>query len=89
MGKLNISFSHEAFEDYKKWQTQDKKIWKKINQLIKSVERDGILDGIGKPERLKGDLNGWYSRRITQEHRLIYKVTSESILVASCKYHYT
>lgn len=88
MSKLNISFSPEAFEDYKNWQTQDKKVWEKINQLIKSIDRDGMLDGIGKPERLKGDFSGWYSRRITQEHRLVYKITNEAILVASCKYHY-
>lgn len=88
MSKWNISFSPEVFEDYKNWQTQDKKVWKKINQLIKSIDRDGMLDGIGKPERLKGGFSGWYSRRITQDHRLVYKVTSESILAASCKYHY-
>lgn len=85
---MKHSLSYVSFELYKNWQAQDKKIWKKINVLIKSIERDGMLDGIGKPERLKGQFSGWYSRRITQEHRLVYKVTSESILVASCKYHY-
>lgn len=88
MSKLNIIFAAIAFEDYKDWQTQDKKICKKINQLIQSIQRDGVLDGLGKPERLKGDLSGWYSRRITQEHRLVYQVINNQIMIASCKYHY-
>ena len=75
MTKLLITFSTDAFEDYKEWQIQDRKTLKKINQLIKSIERDGVLEGIGKPEKLKGNLSGWYSRRITQEHRLVYTVS--------------
>lgn len=88
MTKLLITFSTDAFEDYKGWQIQDRKTLKKINQLIKSIERDGVLEGIGKPEKLKGNLSGWYSRRITQEHRLVYKIDKGSVMIASCKYHY-
>ena len=88
MNKLLVTFSTEAFEDYKEWQIQDNKTLKKINQLIKSIECEGVLGGIGKPEKLKGNLSGWYSRRITQEHRLVYKNDKRSIMIASCKYHY-
>src|SRR5699024_1787249 len=69
MSKLLITFSTEAFEDYKECQIQDKKSLKKINQLIKSIERERVHRGIGKPEKLKGTLCGWYSRRITEEHK--------------------
>lgn len=61
---------------------------KRINQLIKSIERDGALDGIGKPEKLKGNLAGFYSRRIDIEHRLVYTVDDQQISIIACRYHY-
>lgn len=88
MSKLSITFSPQAFDDYKYFQKKDGKIIKKINQLLKSISRDGALDGIGKPEKLVGNFSGYYSRRINQEHRLVYTVNNDTILVASCRYHY-
>lgn len=88
MTKLNITFSPQAFDDYEYFQTKDRKLVKRINQLLKSISRDGALDGIGKPEKLIGNFSGYYSRRINQEHRLVYTVKSSAILVASCRYYY-
>ncbi|EHJ09153.1 Txe/YoeB family addiction module toxin [Staphylococcus simiae] len=89
MTKLNITFSPDAFEDYKYWQKQDKKLLQKINSLIKSIQREGVLEGEGRPEPLRGDLKSYYSRRINHhEHRVVYKVTDSAILIASCRYHY-
>lgn len=88
MSKHNIQFSPEAFADYKYWQTHDLKTLKKINELIKSIERDRVTEGVGKPEILKGNLSGYYSRRINREQRLVYTVSGNKLLVASCRYHY-
>ena len=77
----------EAWEDYLWWQQQDKKILKKINTLIKDIERGGY-DGIGKPEALKNEFEGFWSRRIDNEHRLIYRVVEEVEEILSCKGHY-
>jgi len=82
-----ISFDNSAFADYLQWEEEDKKIFDKINTLIKEISRDPFR-GTGKPEPLKGDWSGHWSRRITQEHRLIYKVYSDRIVIASCKNHY-
>lgn len=76
----------KAWDDYLWWQS-DKKTLKKINTLIKDVERNGH-EGIGKPEPLKGNLQGFYSRRIDKEHRLVYRIKDEFIEIASCKGHY-
>ena len=70
---MTISFSETGWKDYVYWQSQDKKTIKHINQILKDIERSGI-DGIGKPEQLKGDLSGWWSRRIDDTNRLIYKM---------------
>lgn len=78
----------KAWDDYLYWQGQDKKMLKKINDLIKSIERDGEANGLGKPEALKGNLSGFYSRRIDDEHRLVYKIAGEIIEIAACKGHY-
>lgn len=78
----------KAWEDYLYWQIQDKKIMKKINDLLKSIERDGENNGIGKPEALKNNLSGYYSRRIDEIHRLVYRINNEIIEIASCKGHY-
>lgn len=84
---MNIVFTPTAWQQYTEWQKEDKRIVKRINELIKSVCRDGLLDGIGKPEPLK--YIKLYSRRITDEHRLTYNCDSNNNLVIySCKYHY-
>lgn len=88
MSKLNVLFTHHAFADYQYWQQQDKKMLKRINQLIKSIQRDGALEGIGKPEKLKGNLSGFYSRRIDTEHRLVNTVNEQQISIIACRYHY-
>ena len=82
-----ISFENSAFADYWQWSKEDKKIFDKINTLITDILRDPF-HGIGKPEPLKWNLSGYWSHRITQEHRLVYKVFSEQIIIISCKYHY-
>ncbi|NAS19015.1 Txe/YoeB family addiction module toxin [Clostridium butyricum] len=76
-----------AWDDYLYWQTQDKKTLKRINQLIKDIERNGF-EGIGKPEPLKGDFSGYWSRRIDDKNRLIYKIENEHLKIAQCKTHY-
>jgi toxin YoeB len=82
-----LSFSDDAWDDYLYWQQNDKKILKKINRLIKEIHRDPFK-GIGEPEPLKYNWSGYWSRRITIEHRLVYKVTDDTILIAQCRYHY-
>jgi len=84
---MKLTFSDEAWEEYLYWQTQDKKILKKINALIKNIKRDSF-DGLGKPEPLKHELHGYWSRRITDEHRLVYEIFEETIVVVACRYHY-
>jgi toxin YoeB len=76
-----------AWEDYLWWQAQDRRILKRINQLIQDVIRNGN-EGIGKPELLKHDFAGYWSRRITDEHRLVYKVVEDEVRIAACRYHY-
>ena len=84
---MKLIFSEQAWGDYLYWQKQDKQILKKINQLIKDIKRSPF-EGIGKPEPLKHAMSSYWSRRITQEHRLVYKVTDDSILIAQTRYHY-
>ena len=81
-------WSGRAWQEYLDWQLEDKKIVKRINELIKSIERDGSLNGIGKPEALKHNLQGWFSRRIDDENRLVYRVSDKKIEIAQCKGHY-
>ncbi len=80
-------WTDEAWENYLYWQMHDKKILKKINQLIQDMERNGY-DGIGKPEQLKGDLSGWWSRRIDETNRIVYKIENDKLIIATCKSHY-
>jgi len=82
-----IGFSESAFSDYRQWAEEDTGIFKKINTLIVEILRDPF-HGTGKPEPLKGDWSGYWSRRITQEHRLVYRVFTDHVVIASCKYHY-
>ena len=84
---MNLVFSDHAWEDYLYWQNTDKKMVKRINSLIKDIQRSPF-EGIGKPEPLKHALSGYWSRRINDEHRFIYKVDSESIYIAQLRYHY-
>ena len=84
---MRITFKDEAWEEYIHWQSFDKKMLKKINTLIKDIKREPF-EGIGKPEPLKYELSGYWSRRITQEHRLLYEIFEENIIIISCRYHY-
>ena len=77
----------EAWEDYEYWQLQNKKTIKRINMLLKDIER-GSFDGIGKPEPLKGELNGFWSRRIDDVNRLVYRVSKNTLEILSCRGHY-
>ena len=82
-------WSDQAWEDYMYWQTQDKKTIRRINQLIKDIERNGCREGIGKPEPLSGNLSGEYSRRINEKDRLIYHMENGRIYIVSCRNHYS
>ena len=84
---MNLIFSDKAWEEYMYWQDTDKQILKKINQLIKDIKREPF-EGIGKPEPLKYELSGFWSRRISDEHRLIYEVSESYISIVSCRFHY-
>ena len=84
---MRLVWDERAWQDYLYWQTQDRKIVKRINALLNDIQRNGN-DGIGKPEALKYGFRGYWSRRITDEHRLIYRVTDDQILIAQCRYHY-
>jgi toxin YoeB len=84
---MKILFLDQAWDDYLYWQKQDKKILKKLNQLLKEIDRTPF-DGIGSPEPLKHSLAGYWSRRISLEHRLVYRVEENKIIVLQCRYHY-
>ena len=85
---MKLTFSTKAWEQYLYWQTTDKKIIKRINLLIKDIQRNPT-EGIGKPEPLKHGLSGYYwSRRINDEHRIVYKSQNDTILIAQLRYHY-
>lgn len=85
---VNKVWAPEAWDDYVWWQTQDRKTLKRINALVKDIERNGIDRGIGKPEPLRGDLAGFWSRRIDDRNRMVYRIVGPSIEIASCKSHY-
>jgi toxin YoeB len=87
MSALNIMWTAEAWDDYVYWQGQDKKTLKRINQLVKDAQR-APFEGIGKPEPLKANLTGFWSRRIDETNRLVYEVTDAQINIISCRYHY-
>ena len=84
---MKLVWDPSAWEDYLWWQTQDRKVLKRINTLIQDVEHNGN-EGIGKPEPLKRGFHGYWSRRITDEHRLVYKIGEDEIRIAACRYHY-
>lgn len=84
---MNKTFSDFAWEDYTEWLSEDRKVIRKINELLKDIERNGN-EGIGKPEPLKHDLTGYWSRRITDKDRLIYRIIEDTIYIIGCKGHY-
>ena len=84
---MDLIWRDKAWEHYLYWQQTDKKILKKINELIKEIKRNPF-EGIGKPEPLKNELSGCWSRRIDKEHRIVYKIDAESIFVMQCRFHY-
>jgi toxin YoeB len=82
------NWSDEAWDNYLYWQSQDRKTLKKINDLIKDIDRNGESAGIGHPEALKANLSGFWSRRIDEKNRLVYKVTDDAIDILICREHY-
>jgi toxin YoeB len=84
---MKLIFSEQAWEDYLYWQAHDQKLLERLNTLIRETSRTPF-QGIGKPEPLRGRLAGWWSRRLTQEHRLVYRPTDAGLLIAQCRYHY-
>lgn len=84
---MNKAWQDQAWEDYLYWQTQDKKTLKKINQLLKDIDRN-IYEGIGKPEALVGNFSGYWSRRIDDKNRIVYKVEDNQIIIVQCGSHY-
>ncbi len=84
---MKINFTEIAWQDYIYWQGQDKKTIKRINQLIQDIDRNHN-EGIGKPEALRGNLSGWWSRRIDDKNRLVYRIENNIIEIAQCKGHY-
>ena len=84
---MRILWEERAWEDYLYWQTQDKKTLKRVNMLIKDMQRN-LFEGIGKPEPLKGDLKGWWSRRIDEMNRIVYYEQDDIIYIVSCRGHY-
>ena len=77
----------ELGTDYLYWQTEDRKTLQKVNRIIKDIERNGY-DGIGKPEPLRGDLSGWWSRRIDDTNRIVYRLEDEKVILSQCRGHY-
>jgi toxin YoeB len=84
---MKLLFTERAWDEYLHWQAQDEKILERLNILIREASRTPFK-GIGKPEPLRGDLSGWWSRRITQEHRLVYRAQDGVLQIAQCRYHY-
>lgn len=84
---MRLTWLPNGWSDYLYWQRNDRKILQRVNELIRDALRNPF-SGIGKPEPLKHHLKGWWSRRITQEHRLIYRVEGESLLIMQCRFHY-
>ena len=85
---MKINFTETGWKDYLFWEEQDKRVLKQINKLITDIERNGY-DGIGKPEQLRTDLSGWWSRRIDEKNRLVYRIINdEAVEISQCKGHY-
>ncbi|HQV80139.1 MAG TPA: Txe/YoeB family addiction module toxin [Agitococcus sp.] len=84
---MMLAWATTAWKDYLYWQQTDKQVLKRINMLIKDIQRQPFV-GIGDPEPLRHNWSGYWSRRIDKEHRLVYKVTQDSVIIAQCRYHY-
>jgi len=84
---VKLVWDESAWEDYLYWQGQDRKVLRRINVLIADIARNGN-EGIGKPEPLKPGFHGYWSRRITAEHRLVYKIVDDTVCIAQCRLHY-
>lgn len=84
---MRFVWDEDAWSDYVLWQTEDRRVLLRINELLKDIARNGN-EGIGKPEALKHGFHGYWSRRITQEHRLVYRVIGDEARIAACRYHY-
>jgi toxin YoeB len=84
---MMLAWATTAWEDYLYWQQTDKQVLKRINMLIKDIQRQPFV-GIGDPEPLRHNWTGYWSRRIDKEHRLVYKVTQDGVIIAQCRYHY-
>jgi toxin YoeB len=84
---MRLVFDDAAWDDYLYWQKTDKALLKRINELIRDMKREPFA-GIGKPEPLKHNMQGWWSRRINHEHRIVYKISNDDLLIASLRYHY-
>ena len=84
---MKLVFSEQAWDDYLHWQKTDRKLLERVNTLIKEISRSPF-SGIGKPEPLKNALSGYWSRRINDEHRIVYKISDGSMLIAQLRYHY-
>ncbi len=84
---MKLTFSDDAWEDYLYWQKQDKRMVERVNKLAKEVQREPF-SGVGKPEPLKHALSGFWSRRITDEHRMVYQIEDDNLLIAQLRYHY-
>jgi len=84
---MRLLWEESAWEEYCSWQIEDKKTLKRINSLIKDIQRD-FYNGIGKPEPLRGNLSGWWSRRIDETNRVVYREEDGAVIIASCKGHY-
>lgn len=84
---MNVIFTDDAWEDYLYWQLHDRKLLHRLNRLIEECTRNPFK-GTGKPEPLRNRLSGYWSRRINEEHRLVYKVAEHGLLIAQCRYHY-
>ncbi|WP_018869228.1 MULTISPECIES: Txe/YoeB family addiction module toxin [unclassified Thioalkalivibrio] len=84
---MKLLFSEHAWEDYLYWQRHERKTVKRINELIRAIQRDPF-EGIGKPEPLRYSLSGYWSRRISTEHRIVYKIEEDTVLIAQLRYHY-
>lgn len=84
---MNTFWTDDAWADYLRWRSENQKLFKRINRLVEAIAADPF-QGIGKPEALRHDLTGYWSRRITEEHRLVYKVAGKKIYIISCRYRY-
>jgi toxin YoeB len=86
---MKVLFTDDGWADYASWVDENnRRMLRRINRLIADIQRDDAGDGIGKPELLSGSLSGWASRRIDEEHRLIYRIREETLQITQCRYHY-